>query len=170
MCTPPGTLFLVFLTLPPPSSTCTHTYYAFLYNFALLLRSKVSPVIQSSSPVHCLQTPEIITVFVIIILSIFIINVGIYYDHDNNRSIHSNTSEEYEADYITVSVEWAQQVGTMYTVRVLPLPLVPIMATGSTSRQLTISYNTVYNLSVEATAPCRANATAFIRLHYGKVY
>ena len=62
--------------------------------------------------------------------------------------------------------------GAVYTVRVLPLPLVPIMATGSASRQLTISYNTEYNFSVEATVstPCRVSATAFIRLHYGKVY
>ena len=57
---------------------------------------------------------------------------------------------------MSVTVEWAQQVGATYTVRVLPLA--PIMFIGSTSRQLIISYNTEYNLSVEATAPCRPNA------------
>ena len=80
------------------------------------------------------------------------------------------TSEEYKTDNITVSVEWTLQEGAMYTVRVLPQ--VPIMVTGSTSRQLTISYNTEYNFSVEATVttPCRVSATTFIRLHYGEVY
>ena len=78
------------------------------------------------------------------------------------------TSEEYKADNITVTVEWTQQVAAMYTVSVIPLA--PINFTGSTSRQLTISYNTVYNFSVEATAPCRTNATAFIGLNYGEVY
>ena len=76
--------------------------------------------------------------------------------------------ERYEADNVTVTVEWAQQDGAVYTVRVSPP--VPIMVTGSTSRQLTISYNTVYNLSVVAVAPCRVNATTFIRLNYGEVY
>ena len=82
------------------------------------------------------------------------------------------TSEEYKTDNITVSVEWTLQEGAMYTVRVLPHDQVPIMVTGSTSRQLMISYNTVYNFSVEATVttPCRVSATAFIRLHYGKIY
>ena len=77
-------------------------------------------------------------------------------------------SEEYGPKNVTVSVEWTQQVATMYTVRISPP--VPIIIIGSTSRQLIISYNTVYNLSVEATAPCRANATAIIGLHYGEVY
>ena len=79
------------------------------------------------------------------------------------------TSEEYEVDNITVIVEWTQQaiLGAVYTVRVSPP--VSIMFTGSTSHQLTISYNTEYNLSVETTAPCRANATAFIGLSYGEI-
>ena len=82
------------------------------------------------------------------------------------------TSETFGAKHVTVTVEWAQQVGAMYTVGVLPL--VPIMATPveSRSRQLTVSYNTEYNFSIEATvtAPCRVSATAFIVLHYGEVY
>ena len=80
------------------------------------------------------------------------------------------TSEEYGPKNVTVTVEWAHQVGAMYTVRVSPP--VPIMFTGSTSRQLTISYNNEYNFSIDVitTPPCRANATAFIRLHYGEIH
>ena len=78
------------------------------------------------------------------------------------------TSEEYGADNVTVTVKWTLQEGAVYTVRVSPP--VPIMVTGSIRHQLTISYNTEYNFSVEATAPCRANATAFIGLHYGELY
>ena len=77
------------------------------------------------------------------------------------------TSKQYEAKNVTVTVEWTQQEGAVYTVSVLPL--VPMIFIGSASRQLTISYNTVYNFSVEVAAPCRANATASIRLHYGEV-
>ena len=80
-------------------------------------------------------------------------------------------SEDYSPDNVTVTVEWTQlAVYAKYTVTVVPL--VPIVSTGSTNCQLTISYNMEYNLTVEATiaAPCRLNATAVIRLKYGEVY
>ena len=48
--------------------------------------------------------------------------------------------------------------------------MVPIVSPGSTSRQLTILYNTEYNLSVVAATPCRPNATANISLNYGNVH
>jgi hypothetical protein len=75
-------------------------------------------------------------------------------------------SEEYSLNNITVTVAWTQQAGAMYDVRIVPLA--PIVSIGSANRQqLTLSYNTVYNLSVVAVTPC-GNATAFIGLHYGK--
>lgn len=82
----------------------------------------------------------------------------------------SISAEQYEADSVTVTVEWAwaQQIHVTYSAKVVPL--VPILITGSTSRQLTIPYNNEYNLSVVATAPCRPNATTFIKLNYGEVY
>ena len=79
-----------------------------------------------------------------------------------------NISEEhYEADNITITVQWVQQVNVTYAIRVFPL--VPIVLTASASHQLTISYNTEYNFSVEAVTPCRPNATASIGLKYGTV-
>ena len=76
-------------------------------------------------------------------------------------------SEDYSADNVTVTVEWDQPaLYSTYTVTVVPL--VPIVSTGSTSYRLTIPYNTEYNLTVEAAAPCRSNATAGIRLKYGE--
>ena len=80
--------------------------------------------------------------------------------------ILSVSAEHYEADTVTVTVEWAQQEDVTYTPRVSPLT--SIITTESTSRQVTISYNTVYNFSVEAAPVCRPNPTAFILLHYGE--
>ena len=76
-------------------------------------------------------------------------------------------SEAYLADYVTVTVEWAQEVGAVYNVRIVPM--VPITVISSVSRQLTIPYNTKHILSVEAVAPCRADATAStnLTLNYG---
>ena len=78
------------------------------------------------------------------------------------------TSEEYAADNVTVAAEWTQHLGATYSVTVVPS--VPILLTGANSCQLTISYNTEYNLSIEATDLCRfsgVNSTAFIGLKYG---
>ena len=75
-------------------------------------------------------------------------------------------SKDVLAENITVTVEWTQQVYATYHVTVVPL--VPIVLTGSTSCQLTIPYNMEYNLTVEATAPCRSNTTALIRIDYGE--
>ena len=75
---------------------------------------------------------------------------------------------KYEADNVTVNVEWDRQVDVTYTLCVSPLA--PVVVTGSTGRQLTISYNTEYNVTVEASTPCRPNDKAFIVLNYGKVY
>ena len=77
--------------------------------------------------------------------------------------------ESYEADSVTVAVEWTQQEGVIYTVEVWPF--VPtINSTESTSYRLTISYNKTYNFSVMAATPCRPNVTAEITLSYGKIH
>ena len=66
-----------------------------------------------------------------------------------------------------MTVEWAILVGATYTA--LVSPLVPIECNGSTSSlQMLLQYNTEYNLSVVAVAPCGDNATAVITLHYGE--
>ena len=76
----------------------------------------------------------------------------------------------YDADNVTVTVEWAQQepgIVLNYSVEVTPDMLTGNF-TASTRYQLTIPYNEAYNFSVTATTP---NVTAFkyITLHYGEV-
>ena len=70
------------------------------------------------------------------------------------------SDENYEANNITVTVEWAQLLDASYIVEVSPL--VPIV----NGHRLTIPYNTEYNFSVIAVTPC-GNAISFIRLKYG---
>ena len=73
------------------------------------------------------------------------------------------------SDNVTVTVEYTQPaVYSTYTVTVVPL--VPIVFFGNTSCQLTIPYNTEYNLSVEAAAPCTPNTAASIRLKYSELF
>ena len=77
-------------------------------------------------------------------------------------------SKDYAADNVTVIVEWTKQEDTRYTFEVSPPGPVPVMFSGSNLLQLTISYNTEYNLSVLAAAPCKEKVTAFIKLNYSK--
>ena len=81
-----------------------------------------------------------------------------------------SVSEQYEADNVTVIMEWDQQVYDTCCTRVTPLP--PLIFTGSTTCQLVyiLQYNTEYNLSVVAAAPCRPNVTVAITLHYGEYW
>ena len=75
----------------------------------------------------------------------------------------------YEADNITVTLEWSQHESVTYSHKIVPLPVAPLMSTESGSYQLTLLYDTKYNVSVVATTPCRPNATDFIILHYGEI-
>ena len=85
------------------------------------------------------------------------------------------TSEEYSANNVTVTVRWIQQLGLVYNASVTVVPLAPLMfnESGSSSVQLVLKYNTVYNISIEMTIdPCGANytETSFITLNYGETY
>ena len=84
-----------------------------------------------------------------------------------------HTFEEYSANNITITVKWIQQLGLVYNASVTVVPLAPLIifnGSGSSSVQLVLEYNTVYNLSVTvAVAPCGANYTeTFIALNYGE--
>ena len=78
-------------------------------------------------------------------------------------------SEEYEADNVTVTVEWTHQVDVTSNYTVGVSPSVPIMFIGHTNRSLVLQYNTKYNLSVMATACCGDIAIALITLHYSEI-
>jgi hypothetical protein len=80
-----------------------------------------------------------------------------------------HTFEEYSAINVTVVVEWIQQVGAVYNFSVLPTA--PLMFIGSSSLQLVLEYNTVYNLSVVMdVASCDVSTETFIVLNYGETY
>ena len=77
-----------------------------------------------------------------------------------------STIEEYRADGVSVVVEWTQQEGVSYNVTIIPM--VPMIYTGSTSVRLTVSYNTEYSVSLEASTICQSIVSSNIILFYGK--
>ena len=76
------------------------------------------------------------------------------------------TSAEYRADSIAVIIEWTQWKGVSYNITIVPM--VPMIYTGSISVQLTVSYNTKYNVSLEASTVCQSIGSSKITLFYGK--
>ena len=82
--------------------------------------------------------------------------------------VHVHT-EQYSVNNITITVEWIQQFGAVYMYDLSVLPPAPLEFIGSSSVQLVLEYNTLYNLSVVAVAPCGGyTQTSFIALDYGK--
>ena len=75
-------------------------------------------------------------------------------------------SEQFGTESVTANLEWEQEVDDIVFYDVNVIPHVAIRFTGSTNVQLTLSYNTQYNVSVVATL-CGKNTTDIIGLHYG---
>ena len=78
------------------------------------------------------------------------------------------TLEHYGADDVQVSVKLAQR--KYMTCNASILPHVPMNFAGSTSFQVALLYNVMYNLSVEGKALCRENRITHLELHYGELF
>ena len=74
--------------------------------------------------------------------------------------------KQMETDSVTVILEWVQENGTSYNVSVVPQA--SIRFTRSTSIQLTVLYNVLYNVSIVASL-CGQNTTGISVLSYGEL-
>ena len=77
-----------------------------------------------------------------------------------------NISEQFEANSVTVTLEWTTKHGVTYNVNVDPQ--VTVNHTGRNSAQLVVPFNTKYNVSIVASL-CGTNRTTFNLLNYGKL-
>lgn len=77
-----------------------------------------------------------------------------------------NISRQLEADRVRVALEWTHKNGVTYAVSVDPE--VNVSYTWKNSAQLSVSYNTKYNISVVASL-CGKNRTVFTTINYGKL-
>ena len=65
-----------------------------------------------------------------------------------------------------VTVEWTQEEGVTYAVNTIHQVSTTVI--GDSSVQLTLLYNTNYNVSVEAALPCQRQAHGHVLLFYGE--
>ena len=81
--------------------------------------------------------------------------------------------EELQSESIMITLEWIQEnVILSYNVTVIPqIELAYDQQCTTCTVQLTLSYNTQYNISVVATHPCgQSYVTSFVELHYKGEY
>ena len=76
-------------------------------------------------------------------------------------------SEQFEDNSIVISVEWTVENGRFNSLSVVPQALETVNF-GPSSRQLMLSYNVSYSVSVLASF-CGQNTSHSIELHYGKL-
>ena len=82
----------------------------------------------------------------------------------------STTSEQFGHDAVSVTLQWIPaSFNSLYSYNVIVDPQVQLQFNGSTRVQLTLSYNTLYNVSVVATHLCGQNTNnmiTFVELYY----
>ena len=79
-----------------------------------------------------------------------------------------NTSQSFEANSVTVALEWDVKNGVFYIVSVQPETLVDYTQTNS-ARLSSLSYGKQYNISVTASL-CGRNRTTFSVCRYSKLH
>lgn len=66
-------------------------------------------------------------------------------------------------------MDWTQESNVTYNVSIFPQKSKAVERLGSSSVQLTLLYNTHYNVSIVAMLTRCEKTTTFIPLHYGEI-
>ena len=77
-------------------------------------------------------------------------------------------SEDLKNDTIVLTLEWTVENGNGTFSRLNVVPHAENMTLGPSSRQLVLSYNTLYNVSAVASL-CEWHSSYSIQLHYGEL-
>ena len=77
--------------------------------------------------------------------------------------------EQFESDYIAVTLQWTPYNGVIYNATIIEhgSQEAPIIFIKNATAHLNVTYNTFYNVSVVATR-CGKNSTNITQLHYGE--
>ena len=78
-------------------------------------------------------------------------------------------SEQFQNKNITVTLEWIQVNNSLVSYHVSIIPQTAALSyNGDTQAQVTIPYNTLYNVSISTVIPCGLSTTTSIALSYSK--
>ena len=83
----------------------------------------------------------------------------------------AHTEEEFGMDRVAVGLHWTQEshedLLVFYNVSIVPIIGTTVIMTSNTRANLTVPYNTRYNVSIVADF-CGRQATTTIEIHYGE--
>lgn len=85
-------------------------------------------------------------------------------------NILSIIEEHYDSDNVTVVLELTQEQGVIYSIAVVPTPLVPVRFTENGGTQVTVSYNTFYTISVVNQCQQVTTTSRMINIYYGEQF
>ena len=94
-----------------------------------------------------------------------------YYYYADPKVNISSVSEQFESDHVIITLKWTSESSgqlVVYNVSIVPQGQRAVKFNGSAMAQLTLSYNTLYNVSILAAVPCGLNTTRSIALNYGE--
>ena len=77
-------------------------------------------------------------------------------------------SEHFEIDDVTIILEWTLDDSSLITYSFSVIPQTAVTFSGGAMAQLTIPYNTLYNVSISATVLCGRKTTTSIRLNHSE--
>ena len=80
----------------------------------------------------------------------------------------SAISDQFKLDNVTVNLVWTPVENPLGSYSISVTPQTALIFNGSAAAQLTIPYNTLYNVSISAVIPCGQSSTAYIMLNYGE--
>ena len=93
-----------------------------------------------------------------------------YVESDIDSEVNiSSCSEQFGSDGVTVILEWTY-VNRHVSYNVSVVPQLSVIFIESTSIQLIVPYNTLYNVGVHATLCQQVSAATFIGLNYSECY
>ena len=93
--------------------------------------------------------------------------------YSNPPEVIKGNTELLESDSVTLTLEWTQEAVTLlsYTVRVTPFREAAIVRSdGNSSVQLTLPYNTQFNVSVVTTLCGHTLSETTVELEYSKIW
>jgi hypothetical protein len=70
-------------------------------------------------------------------------------------------------DYLTVFLEWIPEKGVTYNVRTETATVAVNITVTASSAQINVSYNTLYNMSVEVTL-CGQKNVSVVEIYFGE--
>ena len=79
-----------------------------------------------------------------------------------------NSSEVFMANTITVTLEWEQEAGVTYNASIYPATQTPPTLTENSRFQLTLSYNTLYSVTITATLCGQNSVNTALNFSYGE--